>query len=211
MKLEKQYMHLYAITDRKWTKTSGELMQHIRQAIDGGAGMVQLREKKLGDADFLEEARSFMAICREKGALGIINDNVEVAKACDADGVHVGQEDLDAGHVRAILGPDKIIGVSAHTVEEAVQAEKAGADYLGVGAAFPTSSKDDTDVITRETIRQITKAVQIPVVAIGGITAENVGSLHGCGLAGIAVISAVFGQKDVYEAAKNLKALTEKL
>ncbi len=166
MKIDPKRLRLYAVTDRAWTHDTEGLLRQVAEAIDGGAGIVQLREKHLGQADFLAEAERFVALCREKGAVSIINDNVEIAAQVGADGVHVGQEDLEAGRARELLGPDKLIGVSAHSVEEALAAQAAGADYLGVGAAFVTGTKTDAKPISRETIRAITAAVDIPVVGL---------------------------------------------
>lgn len=211
MKLESRQLRLYAVTDRAWAADEDALLAQIEDAIDGGAAMVQLREKHLDDAAFLKEAERFVALCRRKGALGIINDNVEIAARTGADGVHVGQEDLEAGRVRELLGPDKIIGVSAHTVAEALAAQAAGADYLGTGAAFVTGTKTDARPISRETIRAITAAVDIPVVAIGGISRDNLLELKGCGLDGVAVVSALFAQADVKAAARELLALSEEM
>ena len=211
MKLEEKRLRLYAVTDRAWAADTEALLAQVADAIDGGAGIVQLREKHLDKAAFLEEAKRFVALCREKGAISIINDDVDIALASGADGIHVGQEDLAAGRAREVLGPDKILGVSAHSVEEALAAQAAGADYLGVGAAFVTGTKADAKPITRETIRAVTAAVDIPAVAIGGITRENLLELSGCGLAGVAVVSALFGQPDVKAAAKELLALSEEM
>lgn len=211
MKLESRQLRLYAVTDRAWAADEDALLAQIEDAIDGGAAMVQLREKHLDDAAFLKEAERFVALCRRKGALGIINDNVEIAARTGADGVHVGQEDLEAGRVRELLGPDKIIGVSAHTVAEALAAQAAGADYLGTGAAFVTGTKTDARPISREAIRAITAAVDIPVVAIGGISRDNLLELKGCGLDGVAVVSALFAQADVKAAARELLALSEEM
>ena len=211
MKLDAKQLRLYAVTDRAWAADADGLLAQVADAIDGGAGIVQLREKHLDHDAFLEEAKRFVALCREKGAVSIINDDVDIALASGADGVHVGQEDLAAGRAREALGPDKIIGVSAHSVEEALAAQAAGADYLGVGAAFVTGTKTDARPITRETIRAVTAAVSIPAVAIGGITRENLPQLSGCGLQGVAVVSALFGQSDVKAAAKELLALSEEM
>ena len=183
----------------------------MEAAIDGGAAFVQLREKHLNDEAFLAEAERFVTLCRRKGVVSIINDNVEIAARTGADGVHVGQEDLAAGRVRDVLGPDKIIGVSAHNVEEALAAQAAGADYLGTGAAFVTGTKTDAKPISRDTIRAICDAVDIPVVAIGGITRDNILELKGCGLDGVAVVSALFAQKDVKAAAEELLALSNEI
>lgn len=202
-------MRLYAVTDRAWAADEDVLMAQIEAAIDGGASIVQLREKRLDNASFLAEAERFTALCRRKGVISIINDSVEIAVQSGADGVHIGQEDLEAGAARGILGPDRIIGVSAHSVEEALRAQTAGADYLGVGAAFATGTKADASPISRETIRAITAAVHIPVVAIGGITRENIALLRGCGLAGVAVVSALFARPDVRAAAEELLRLAD--
>ena len=211
MHITSEQLRLYAVTDRAWAADEDALMAQIEAAIDGGATIVQLREKHLDDAAFLAEAERFVALCREKGVISIINDNVEIAAKVNADGVHVGQEDLEAGKVRALLGPDKIIGVSAHTVEEALRAKAAGADYLGTGAAFVTGTKTDATPISRDTIRAITAAVDIPVVAIGGITRDNILELKNCGLDGVAVVSALFAQKDVKAAAEELLRLSNEI
>ena len=211
MKLNGSQLRLYAVTDRAWAADEDALMDQIAAAIDGGAGIVQLREKHLDHDAFLKEAKRFVALCREKGAVSIINDDVDIALAADADGVHVGQEDLAAGRAREVLGPDKIVGVSAHNVTEALAAQAAGADYLGVGAAFSTGTKTDAKPITRETIHAVTAAVEIPAVAIGGITRENLPQLSGCGLAGVAVVSALFAQPDVKAAARELLALSREM
>ena len=211
MKMDPRQLRLYAVTDRAWARDTEHLMEQVAAAIDGGAGVVQLREKHLDEVAFLAEAERFVALCREKGAVSIINDNVEIAARTGADGVHVGQEDLAAGRARELLGPDRLIGVSAHSVEEALAAQAAGADYLGVGAAFVTGTKTDATPITRETIRAITAAVDIPVVAIGGISRENILELAGCGLDGVAVVSALFARADVKAAAEELKALSDRI
>ena len=211
MKIEGVKLRLYAVTDRAWAADEDALMDQIAAAIDGGAGIVQLREKHLDHDAFLREARRFVALCREKGVISIINDAVDISAAVGADGVHVGQSDLAAGRAREVLGPDKLIGVSAHSVEEALAAQAAGADYLGVGAAFVTGTKADAAPISRDTIRAITAAVDIPVVAIGGISRDNITELAGCGLDGVAVVSALFAQKDVKAAAKELYALSESI
>ena len=211
MKIEPRQLRLYAVTDRAWAHDTEGLLRQVAAAIDGGAGIVQLREKHLGQADFLAEAERFVALCREKGAVSIINDKVEIAAQVGADGVHVGQEDLEAGRARQLLGPDKLIGVSAHSVAEALAAQAAGADYLGIGAAFATGTKADATPITREPIRAITAAADIPVVAIGGISRDNILELKDCGLDGVAVVSALFAQADVKGAAEELLRLSEEI
>ena len=211
MKIDPKRLRLYAVTDRAWTHDAEGLLRQVAAAVDGGAGIVQLREKHMGQADFLAEAERFVALFREKGAVSIINDNVEIAAQTGADGVHVGQEDLEAGRARELLGPDKLIGVSAHSVEEALAAQAAGADYLGVGAMFPTGTKQDTRPVSYDTLKAICAAVDIPVVAIGGIGAGNVAELAGSGIAGVAVVSALYAQPDVEAATRSLRAQVERV
>lgn len=211
MNIRREDLRLYAVTDRAWAADEAELFRQIEAAVRGGARVVQLREKRMDPGAFLEEAGRFVRLCRRLGALSIINDSVEAALKAGADGVHVGQSDLEAGRARALLGPGKIIGVSAHSAEEARRAQAAGADYLGCGAAFATGSKPDAKPISRETIRAVTAAVEIPVVAIGGVNRENILELKGLGLAGAAVISGVFSQPDPEQAARELRALAEQL
>ena len=199
---------LYAVTDRHWL---GErtLADVVKESLDGGVSFLQLREKDLDEERFYEEAVELQALAAQYGVPFVVNDDVDIALRMDADGVHVGQSDMDAGDVRALIGPDKILGVSAQTVGQAVLAEKRGADYLGVGAVFPTGSKDDAEDVSYETLRDICDAVSIPVVAIGGITPENTPELAGSGICGIAVISAIYAQKDIREAAAKLRKITE--
>lgn len=211
MKIDPKRLRLYAVTDRAWTHDAEGLLRQVAAAVDGGAGIVQLREKHMGQADFLAEAERFVALCREKGAVSIINDNVEIAAQVGADGVHIGQEDLEAGRARELLGTDKVIGVSAHSVAEALAAQAAGADYLGVGAAFVTGTKTDAKPIERATIRAVTSSVPIPVVAIGGITRGNLPELAGLGLAGAAVASALFASDDPEAAARTLLPICQSL
>ncbi len=210
MKCADKDLLLYAVTDRYWL---GERTLHdvVKESLDGGVTFVQLREKHLDQAHFLEEAKDLKMLCKSYNVPFVINDNVDIALEMDADGVHVGQSDMEAGDVRAKLGPDKIIGVSAQTVEQAVLAEKRGADYLGVGAVFPTNSKDDATDVSYETLKAICQAVSIPVIAIGGITKDNVTELSGSGICGIAVISAIYGQKNIKDAAANLKMAVQKI
>lgn len=197
---------LYAVTDRSWLGND-TLCQQAEKALKGGAAFLQLREKRLDYKEFLEEAEDLKRLCGKYKVPFVINDNVEIALAVDADGVHVGQSDMEAGDVRERLGEDKIIGVSVQTVEQAVFAEKRGADYLGTGAVFPTGSKEDAEQVSLETVREICGAVSIPVIAIGGINKENVMQLAGSGICGIAVISSIFAQPDIEAAARELKGL----
>lgn len=204
----KEDLLLYAVTDRSWL--NGEtLYAQVEKALKGGVTFVQLREKALDEQAFLEEAKEIQKLCAQYHVPFVINDNVEIAAQIGADGVHVGQSDMEAGDVREKLGPDRIIGVSAQTVEQAVRAQERGADYLGVGAVFPTGSKADAVEVSHETVRAITEAVDIPVIAIGGITKDNVSELSGTGICGIAVISAIFAQEDIEGAARVLKERTE--
>ena len=207
--LEKSLL-LYAVTDRHWT---GEktLFQQTEEAIKGGATFVQIREKNLEEQEFEEEAIRLKKLCGKYKIPFVINDNVQLAKKIDADGVHIGQDDMNLLEARKILGEQKIIGVSAQTVEEAVLAENQGADYLGVGAVFQTGSKDDAIEVPLETLKKICKAVKIPVVAIGGITKDNVSKLKNSGICGISVISAIFAQKDITAATKDLKERVKKM
>ena len=198
-------LSLYAVTDRAWLN-GRSLEQVVEEAIQGGATFLQLREKALETEVFLEEATVLKALCQKHQVPFVINDNVDIALAVDADGVHIGQSDLEAGKVRALLGPDKILGVSAQTVEQALLAEAQGADYLGVGAVFPTGTKADADAVCIQTLRDICHAVSIPVVAIGGITEENVTNLAGTGIAGVAVISAIFAAPNIPAATNHLKS-----
>lgn len=204
MRLNREDLLLYAVTDRRWL--NGEsLYNQVEKALKGGVTFIQLREKQLEEEQFLEEALEIGKLCRSYGVPFVINDNASVAAKSDADGVHVGQDDMDIGSVRALLGPDKIIGVSVHTVEEALAAEAGGADYLGTGSAFLTGTKKDARLLPDGMLREICSAVKIPVIAIGGIEKDNVQKLRGNGLSGIAVISAVFGQPDITEACWQLK------
>ena len=199
----KKDLLLYAVTDRSWL---GEetLYEQVEKALKGGATFIQLREKELDEEHFLEEAIALKELCHKYHVPFVINDNVKIAKEMDADGVHVGQSDMEADDVRKILGEDKILGVSAQTVEQAVLAEKMGADYLGVGAVFSTSTKKDASAISKERVKAICEAVHIPVIAIGGITADNILTLKGSGICGIAVVSAIFAAKDIEDATEVL-------
>lgn len=201
---------LYAVTDRAWLKGS-TLESAVRAAADGGVTMIQLREKNMDHREFLDEAVRIKKVCDEKGVTFIVNDDVKTALECDAHGVHVGQSDMQAEKARKILGDDKIIGVSASTVKQALDAQNAGADYIGVGAVFPTGTKSDADSVSLETLREICNAVAIPVVAIGGINCDNILKLKGTGISGVAVVSAVFAAEDVQKAAHKLLTLAKEL
>lgn len=206
----KQALALYAVTDRSWLKDSS-LLDVVRLALEGGVTLVQLREKALDPALLYEEAIALKALCREYGVLFLINDDVCLASRVNADGVHVGQKDMKAREVRSLLGNDKILGVSVQTVEEAFAAQEAGADYLGVGAVFPTGSKSDAIEVPLPVLHAICQSVTIPVVAIGGISTSNLSQLAGSGIAGVALISAIFAQKDIKMASLQLKELVKKI
>lgn len=195
---------LYAVTDRAWTEKKS-LEQQIEEAVKAGVTLVQLREKEMTEAEFTEEARRVKGLTSRYGVPLIINDNVTVALASGADGVHVGQGDQDAAEVRRLMGKDKILGVTAKTVEQALLAQAQGADYLGSGAVFGSSTKKDARPMTMERLREITAAVSIPVVAIGGINQENIMQLAGSGVAGAAVVSGIFGAEDIGAAVQSLK------
>ena len=199
-------MLLYAVTDRAWLK--GETLEsQVEKALKGGATFVQLREKELDEAEFLEEAKKLKILCRKYQVPFVINDNVKIALAVDADGVHVGQNDMDAAQARALLGPDKILGVTAKTVEQALKAQEQGADYLGSGAVFGTSTKADALPMTMERLGEICRSVSIPVVAIGGICLENIGKLKGSGAAGAAVVSGIFGAEDIEGTVRQMREM----
>ncbi len=206
MKISPENLRLYAVTDRRWLD-GRSLASDVEAAIRGGVTCVQLREKELGFDAFLQEAIALKAVCSQYGVPLIINDNVDILLQSGADGIHVGQKDQNAREVRRLIGPDKILGVSAATVAEALQAEEDGADYLGCGAVFATSTKTNTRSVDNALLSEISASVKIPVVAIGGISQENAGSLRGTGIAGTAVVSAIFAQPDIRQAASSLKAL----
>lgn len=208
MKCDKKAMLLYAVTDRAWVGRQS-LYEQVESALKGGATCVQLREKELDDEAFLKEALEISALCRRYGVPFFINDNVEVAIRCHADGIHVGQEDMAAAQVRRRVGGDMMIGVSAHSVEEALEAVRNGADCLGVGAMFSTSTKTDASVLPMETLRDICAAVDIPVVAIGGIGKSNISRLAGTGVDGVALVSAIFSADDIESECRLLRRLSE--
>ena len=210
MKCDKHTMLVYAVTDRAWVGKMS-LYQQVEAALQNGATCIQLREKELDDADFLAEAQEMASLCRRYHVPFIINDNVDIAIACHADGVHVGQEDMAASDVRKRVGDQMMIGVSAHTVEEALEAVRNGADYLGLGAVFSTSTKTDAGAMSFDTLKAICDAVEIPTVAIGGISPANIMQLAGSGVDGVAVVSAIFGAPDPGQATAQLVELSQKM
>ena len=204
MKFEAKQLLLYAVTDRRWT---GEktLYQQVEEALEGGVTFVQLREKELDQEHFVQEARQLKELCHKYNVPFIINDNVEIALEVGADGVHVGLEDRPVSEIRALAGPDFIIGATTKTVEQAQEAQRQGADYLGIGAVFPSSTKTNALRITNEQLRIIRSSVNIPAVAIGGLTLENMDEVAGSGVDGVALVSAIFGAQDICEASRALK------
>lgn len=210
MKSVKEAMLLYAVTDRSWLGTQS-LYEQVEQALSGGATCIQLREKELDPEEFLKEALKIKELCRRFQVPFLINDNVDLAIKCGADGVHVGQRDMEAGKVRQLIGPDRILGVSAQTPEQAKLAQENGADYLGVGAVFPTSTKEDASPVTHETLKEIAGSVSIPICAIGGINKGNILKLSGTGIDGVALVSAIFASKDIEAECRSLLALSKEM
>ena len=204
MKFSPDMLLLYAVTDRSWTKTR-TLYEQVEDALKGGVTCVQLREKNLDEEAFVQEAVQIKELCHRYHVPLIINDNVDVALRSGADGVHVGIEDCPVSEIRARVSEDFIIGATAKTVEQAKKAQAAGADYLGVGAVFPSPTKKNAIRITREQLQEICASVSIPAVAIGGISLENASAMTGCGMCGIAVVSAIFAAEEIQYAAKALK------
>lgn len=203
-------LRLYAVTDSRWLQ-GRTLEEVVEEALQGGVTCLQLREKGRSCEELLPTARRLKEICQQYQVPFIIDDNLPLALACGADGLHIGQQDMPAPEARKLLGPGKILGVSAQTVEQALAAEKDGADYLGVGAVFPTGTKEDAKHVTAADLQAITAAVRIPVVAIGGISEGNLPALQGTGIAGAALVSAIFAQPDIKKAAARLRQQTENL
>lgn len=210
MKFDKNALSLYAVTDRSWLGDD-TLINQVEKALIGGVTFLQLREKNLSKEEFIEVAKECKILCKKYNVPFVINDDVEVAKIVGADGVHVGQKDLACSTAREILGEDAIIGVTARTVEQAKTAEKNGADYLGVGAVFGSSTKTDAVPLGINSLNEICRSVSIPVVAIGGINITNISKLQGAEIAGAAVISGIFGAEDITKAAYDLKQEVKKI
>ena len=210
MKLTKEMLRLYAVTDRSWLRGQ-TLLEQVEQALIGGATLVQLREKELDEDAFLREAVDMAKLCHRYGVPLLINDNVEIARRSGADGVHVGQEDMEAAAVRSILGSDMIVGVTAKTAGQALRAQEAGADYLGSGAVFGSSTKLNAKPMTRELLKSICNAVSIPVVAIGGINRENILDLAGTDIDGVAVVSGIFAAADIEAECRHLRSIVQQI
>ena len=204
-------MLLYAVTDQMWLKEGETLGDVVESVLQNGATFLQIREKDLAQDAFEAEAERLKTLCTQHEIPFVVNDSVEIALQCDADGVHVGQSDIKGRDIRSIIGPDKILGISAGTVEEAIAAEIAGADYIGVGAIFSTSTKKNARSMTMEQLKEIVSSVSIPVVAIGGISTENILQLRGSGVDGVAVVSAIFAAEDPGKATADLLKLAEEV
>lgn len=209
-KLNKSDLLLYAVTDRLWTKNKS-LYEQAEEALSGGVTCMQLREKELAYDEFLNEAKSFASLCKRYSVPLIINDNIDVAVNCNADGLHIGQKDISCAEARRIIGDKMILGVSAQTAEQAVKAENDGADYLGVGAVFSTSTKLDADSVSFAELKKICESVAIPVIAIGGISENNIHLLKDSGICGVALVSAIFSKADIKNECIKLKHLSEEL
>lgn len=207
----RESMLLYAVTDRSWLKENESLASVCEKVLKNGATFLQVREKDLDDASFEKEASELKQLCASYHIPFVVNDSVEIAMEIDADGVHVGQSDIKGRDIRSMIGEDKILGISAGTVEEAVAAEKAGADYIGVGAVFHTSTKKNARNLTVEKLKEISDSVSIPVVAIGGIGRSNLMELRGSGVDGIAVVSAIFAAEDPGKATSELLDLSKRM
>lgn len=210
MKLTADMMRLYAVTDRSWLR-GRTLHEQVEEALIGGATLVQLREKELDEAAFLQEAVDLTKICHRYGVPLLINDNIDIARLSGADGVHVGQSDMEAAAVRSILGSDMIVGVTAKTVEQAQRAQEAGADYLGSGAVFGSATKLNAKPMSMDTLRTICRSVEIPVVAIGGVHKGNILELAGTGVAGAAVVSGIFAAEDITAECRELRGLVDQM
>ena len=210
MKLNNKSLLLYAVTDRRWSNND-TFYKYIEESLEGGVTFLQLREKNLDTDSFFKEAIKIKELCKKYNVPFIINDNVEIALKSNADGIHVGQDDMGAKEVRKLIGKDKILGVSVQTVEQALLAQSQGANYLGVGSIFTTTSKDDAKSVSINTLKEICNAVNIPVVAIGGIDKDNVKQLSQTGISGIAVISAIYANKNIKSATMKLKELIKEI
>lgn len=208
MKLTADRMRLYAVTDRQWLR-GRTLHEQVEEALLGGVTLVQLREKELDEVAFLREAIDLARLCHRYGVPLLINDHVEIARRSGAEGVHVGQSDMEASAVRSVLGSEMIVGVTAKTVEQALRAQEAGADYLGSGAVFGTSTKLDARPMSRELLQDICRAVEIPVVAIGGIHRDNILELTGTEIDGVAVVSGIFAAGDITAECRELRRLVD--
>lgn len=210
MKCDKEMMTLYAITDRKWTGKQS-LYEQVESALKGGATVIQLREKQLDEKTFLKEARELKTLCHKYNVPLIINDNIDIMLQSDADGVHVGQDDTDVKEARERIGNDKILGVSCHNPKEAIKAVHDGANYLGVGSVFQTHTKDNVVHLTHTLLKDITSSVDVPIVAIGGISKDNIMELQGTGVNGVALVSAIFSAENIEEETKELYRLSKQM
>ncbi|MCI5737464.1 MAG: thiamine phosphate synthase [Methanobrevibacter ruminantium] len=206
MKKEDIDYSVYLVTDRR-DKTDEEFLNIIEEAIKGGTTIVQLREKTASTKEFYDLALRVKEITSRYGVPLLINDRIDIALAVDSEGVHIGQDDMPADIAREIIGEDKILGISASTVEEAKKAEKDSADYIGSGAVFPTATKDDADSVSKDELKEIVDSIDIPIVAIGGITVENASTLKDSGIDGFSVVSAIMSADDPRDASRKLKEI----
>lgn len=209
MKCENKMMVLYAVTDRRWN--SKTLYEQVEKALCGGVTCVQLREKDMNEIDFLNEAIQINKLCKMYNVPFLVNDNINIAMRCGADGIHVGQEDMPVKEVRSLVGENMIIGVSVHNVDEAIKAVEDGADYIGIGAIFDTSTKHDAKNISLSIVSEVCKAVDVPVVAIGGLNKYNIKKLKGTGINGVALVSAIFASEDIEKSCKELYKISKKV
>ena len=207
MKFDKNQLELYAITDRSWLKKDQSIYDIVEQAIAGGATMIQVREKNLSKRDFIKEVCNIKPLCYRNNIPLIVNDDLSIAIESNADGIHLGQQDLKKYLIESSIPKSMILGISAQNLEQAIEAKNMGAHYLGVGAIFPTSSKDDAQNLNISILKEITKNVDIPVVAIGGINEDNIPLLSNTNINGVSIISAIFAKDDVKTAAENLKKI----
>lgn len=210
MTIDANDLRLYALTDRRWTGDLS-LVNQVEQALQGGVTCVQLREKNLKDDQLKDLALAIQKLCQSYQVPFIINDHVDLAIEIQADGIHIGQEDMEAGKVRNLIGPNMILGVSTKTLDQARQAQNVGADYLGVGAVFSTDTKDDATIISKSLLKDISETVDIPVVAIGGIKGSNIDNLAGTGIDGVALISAIFAADDITKASQKLRNIVDSI
>ena len=203
MKFYRDMLKLYLVTDRQWLN-GRKLTDDLEKAILGGVTIIQLREKNLSDEEFIKVANEVKKLCQKYDIPLIINDNLNVALAIDSDGIHIGQDDIPASIVRKKIGPDKILGVSAHNLKEALLARHDGADYIGVGAIFPTETKNDATIVTLDKLQKICDGIDIPVVAFGGINIDNISKLKNINIAGVAVVSEIMKANDIMATSNQL-------
>ncbi len=210
MKFSKDQLKLYAITDRTWLKENQSIYDIVEQALDGGATIIQVREKTLDKYSFIKEVKTILPLCHRYGVPLIVNDNIQVALESKADGIHLGQSDLNSSNINKLVPQSMILGISAQNINQALKAEKMGASYLGVGAVFSTDTKVDADNLNPKILKEIAQSVDIATVAIGGINKNNIKLLENTSIAGISLISAIFAQDNILEATQDLLSIVER-